>query len=302
VTDDTRLRYLVAEAITAEGSRGRRGHLPQRGDLVWRIVEAYHRAETELERGFLEEYARGGVYGEAKLIWGGQMTNGFLMANAPLGLICPGDPETAFALSYDVDFISDGYAKVSAAMGAAVVAAAMAPGATPASVVDGALAAAASHRIEGPLTRAWAWYDHVFALNERLVGTAVELAIQYGDVFEVREAYYERLRVSDLGSEAAQTVAVALGMLVAAKGDLRQAIIGCVNYGRDNDSYATLVGAVAGAMHGMAAVPDDWRRAVADANPELDQESASLKLAQVVVARYRREQRASATVSDLLHG
>jgi len=300
VTDDTRLRQLVAEAITAGGGRARTGALPRRGNLVWRIVQAYHRAGTELERGFLEEYALGGVYGEEKLIWGGRMTNGFLMANAPLGLICPGDPETAFALSYDVDFISDGYAKVAAAMGAAAVAAAMAPGATPEIVVEGALAAASAHRVEGPLTRSWAWYNHVFTLNERMVRTAVEVAAEVGDVFAVREAYYRRLRVSDLGSEAAQTVAVALGMLVAAGGDLRQTIIGCVNYGRDNDSYATLAGAIAGAMHGMAAVPEDWRRIVEEANPELDLAATSLRLARVVVARHRRDQRALDTVSGLV--
>jgi len=288
VTDDTRLKHLVAEAMVAEGSPCRRGALPRRGDIVWAIVQAYHAAETSLERGFLEEYALGGVYGEAKLIWGGQMTNGFSMANAPLGMICPGDPEAAFALSFDVDFISDGYAKYAAAMGAAAVAAALEPDSTPTSIVEQALAAAQTHRVEGPLTRAWQWYDHVFTLNERLVTTAVDLALRHRDVFAVREAYYEQLRIGELGSEAAQTLAVALGMLVAAEGDLRQAIIGCVNYGRDNDSYATLVGAIAGAMHGMSAVPENWRRTVEAANPEFDMRATSLKLAQVVQARYQR--------------
>jgi ADP-ribosylglycohydrolase len=103
-----------------------------------------------------------------------------------------------------------------------------------------------------------------------------------------------------LGSEAAQTLAVALGMLVAAGGDLRQAIIGCVNYGRDNDSYATLAGAIAGAMHGMSAVPDDWRRTVEAANPEFDMRATSLKLAQVVQVRYQRWRTKVATMQGLL--
>jgi ADP-ribosylglycohydrolase len=301
VTDDTRLKHLVAGAMVADGSPCWRGALPRRGDIAWAIVQAYHAAETSLERGFLEEYALGGVYGEAKLIWGGRMTNGFSMANAPLGLICPGDPETAFALSFDVDFISDGYAKYSAAIGAATVAAALAPGSTPASIVEQALAAAQAHRVEGSLTQAWQWYDHVFTLNERLVTTAVDLALRHRDVFAVREAYYEQLRVSELGSEAAQTLAVALGMLVAADGDLRQAIIGCVNYGRDNDSYATLVGAITGAMHGLSAVPESWRRTVEAANPEFDMRATSLKLTQVVQARYQRY-RSSVRAMRLLLG
>jgi ADP-ribosylglycohydrolase len=282
VTDDTRLKHVVCRAILA------RDALPRRGDLVRAIVDAYHAAATDLERGFLEEYALGGLYGEDKLIWGGQMTNGFLMANAPLGLICPCDPETAFALSFDVDFISDGYAKYAAAMAAAAVAAAMCPGATPLSVVDAALSACQAHRVEGDLTRNWNWYEHVFQLNERLVNTAVEIALRHNDVFSLRAEYYEWLHVSALGSEAAQTLAVALGMLVAADGDLRQTIIGCVNYGRDNDSYASVAGAIAGALRGTPAIPADWRTTVEVANPEPDMRALALGLTRVAVKRHRR--------------
>jgi ADP-ribosylglycohydrolase len=296
VTDDTRLKHLVARAVVEAGGR------PRRGDLVRTIVDAYHAADTQLARGFLEEYALGGIYGEAKLIWGGQMTNGFLMANAPVGIICPGDPEAAFALSYDLDFISDGYATYSAAMGAAAVAAALAPGATPASVVAGALSAASSHRVVGPLTRDWRWYDHVFALNERLVTTAVEVAERHRDVFSLRAEYYEQLRVGDLGSEAAQTLAVALGMVVAAEGDPRLSIVGAVNYGRDNDSYATLAGAIAGALHGAGALPERWSATVVAANPEPDVRALSLDLVRIVADRQEKRRRALAAVDALFSG
>ena len=294
VTDDTRLKHLLCRAILT------RGGLPRRGDLVREIVAAYHAATTDLARGFLEEYALGGLYGEDKLIWGGQMTNGFLMANAPLGLICPCDPVTAFALSYDVDFIGDGYAKYAAALAAAAVAAAMCPGATPLSVVEAALAACRVHRVEGDLTRAWHWYSHVFRLNERLVETAVEIALRHNDVFSLRAEFYTRLRVGPLGSEAAQTLAVALGMLVAAGGDLRRTIIGCVNYGRDNDSYAAVAGAIAGALHGTSAIPAGWRAIVEAANPDPDMRELALGLTEVAWKRHRRTQAIAQQVSALL--
>lgn len=294
VTDDTRLKHLLCQAILA------RGDLPQRGDLVRTIVDAYHAATTDLERGFLEEYALGGLYGESKLIWGGQMTNGFLMANAPLGLICPCDPETAFALSFDVDFIGDGYAKYSAAIAAAAVAASICPGATPLAVVEAALAACQAHRVEGELTRTWRWYAHVFQLNERLVNIAVEIALRHNDVFSLRAEYYENLHVSALGSEAAQTLAVALGMLVAAGGDLRQTIIGCVNYGRDNDSYASVAGAIAGALHGTSAIPAGWRATVEAANPDPDMRSLALGLTQVALKRHRRMKAIVTQVATML--
>lgn len=293
-TDDTRLKHILCQAIVT------RGDLPRRGDFVKACADAYYGAQTDLEQGFLEEYVLAGLHGEAKLIWGGQPTNGFIMANSPLGLICPCDPETAFALSYDVDFISDGYAKYSAAMAAAAVSAAMSPNATVSSIIEEALAAGQTHRIEGELTREWHWYDHVFQLNERLVETAVDIATRHRDVFSLRAEYYEALHVSPLGSEAAQTLAVALGMLVAAGGDLRQTIIGCVNYGRDNDSYATVAGAIAGALHGTDAIPSDWHHTVETANPEPDMHALSLGLAKVAWKRQQKAKSVTAAIDQLV--
>lgn len=296
ITDDTRLKHILCQAISS------RGDLPRRGDLVKACADAYYAAQTDLERGFLEEYVLGGLYGEAKLMWGGQATNGFIMMNSPLGLICPCDPQAAFALSYEVDFISDGYAKYSAAMAAAAVSAAMHPQASISSIVDEALAAGNAHRAEGELTRRWHWYEHVFQLNERLVKTAVDIAARQRDVFSLRAEFYERLQVSPLGSEAGQTLAVALGMLVAAGGDLRGAIIGCVNYGRDNDSYATVAGAIAGALHGTHAIPSDWRATVEAANPELDMRALALGLTRVALQRHEKQRAVTAAVDQLLSG
>ncbi len=293
-TDDTRLKHILCRAIlNCEG-------LPRRGDLVKACIDAYYAAETDLERGFLEEYVLAGIYGEDKLIWGGQPTNGFIMMNAPLGLICPSDPERAFALSYDVDFISDGYAKYSAAMAAAAVSAATSPEATVESVVEDVMTASEAHRVEGELTRRWHWYEHVFQVNERLVRKAVDIAQRHDDVFSLRPDYYEALQVSPLGSEAAQTLAVALGMLVAADGDISQTLLGCVNYGRDNDSYASVGGAIAGALHGTDAIPSQWRETVERANPEPSIEALSLGLAEVVRERQRSLRQTVAQVDCLL--
>jgi len=282
VTDDTRLKHILCQAIN------KRGDIPRRGDFIEACIEAYYDAETDLERGFLEEYALAGMHGDAKLIWGGQPTNGFIMANSPLGLICPCDPETAFAVSFDIDFIGGGYARYSAAIAAAAVSAAMHPDATVSSIVEGALEACQIHRVEGKLTREWEWYEHVFQVNERLIQTAIEIATRHADVFSLRAEYYEKLQNGPLGSEAGQTLAVPLGMLVAANGDLKQTIIGCVNYGRDNDSYASVAGAIAGALNGTTEIPNDWRCTVNAANPEPDIYTLSLGLAEIAQRRQQK--------------
>ena len=51
-----------------------------------------------------------------------------------------------------------------------------------------------------------------------------------------------------------------------AGGEYREAVLGAVNYGRDSDSIATMAGAIAGALGGAGAVPQDWLEQVATAS------------------------------------
>ena len=51
---------------------------------------------------------------------------------------------------------------------------------------------------------------------------------------------------------------IAIGMLLVAKGSYRESVLGGVNYGRDADSIASMAGAIAGAMNGVASIPSDW--------------------------------------------
>ena len=107
------------------------------GDALGRLVAGLH--YQEIERSFIEEYYLKGLYGARKVIYGGQPTNGAIMCIAPLGLIHPADPKAAFVTAFELSFVTDGYAKESAAIGAAAVSAAMTPGATPEGIVETAL-------------------------------------------------------------------------------------------------------------------------------------------------------------------
>jgi ADP-ribosylglycohydrolase len=297
-TDDTRLHLILCRAIIATGGE------VSRGDFALALAEYQREHSGPLERSFIEEYVLKGYYGPRKLIFGGHPTNGAIMGNAALGLIHPADPDSAFRVAFELAYITDGYAKESAAIGAAAVAAAMHPDATPKAVVEQALVAASRFRREGPLwaetvrTRSWARFEG--RPNHELVSAAVAEAERTRDVFAIRPALYRLLQVSPLGSEAGQTLAVALAMLVAADGDYRQAVIGAVNYGRDNDSYAAVAGAIAGAMGGLGAIPAAWRDTVVAANPEPDLHAVSAGLADVALARYRRQQGVADAVARLV--
>lgn len=293
-TDDTRLKHVLCQAIIT-----RRG-IPSKGDFAKACADYYYSSTTELQRGFIEEYMLSGMYGDEMLIFGGQPTNGAIMMNSPLGLICPCDPDAAFRAAYDLAYITDGYAKYSAAMIVAAISAAMSPAATIDSIVDEMFKATQAHRIAGERTKKWKWFSEVYLINDRLVEAALEIAAQSHDVFEIRQAYYEKLFVSPLGSEAAQTLAVALGMFYAARGDFQQAVIGAVNYGRDNDSYASIAGALAGAFNGTKAIPPAWIEVVQIANPEPDIQKISEELARIAVSRHQKAKSSVDLVDCLL--
>jgi len=293
-TDDTRINLLVSQAVLAS-----QGDVV-RGDLARAISDYYHNSHNALERAFIEEYYLKGLYGARKLIYGGHPTNGAIMGNAALGVLHPADPKAAFADAYELAFITDGYAKESAAIAAAAIAAAMRPRANVTGLVQEALDTAAWFRREGPLwgktiqTAQWALFEG--RPNQELVGAAIEVAQRHGDAFSMRAELYEKLKVSPLGSEAGQTLAVALAALVVAKGDFAQTVIGAVNYGRDCDSYATVAGAIAGALNGVEAIPQAWILTVRSANPEPDIRKMAEKIAEIVVAQHGQRRQ---TVADV---
>jgi ADP-ribosylglycohydrolase len=297
-TDDTRLHLILCQAIIET-----QGHVT-RGDFAKAITDYHYTHTGKLEQSFIEEYYLKGLYGSRKLIYGGQPTNGAIMGNAVIGLIHPANPKAAFETGYELAYITDGYAKESAAISVAAIAAAMRPNATVESLIQEALDTAAWFRREGPLwaetIRAREWARFEGRPNQELIHAAINIAKKYHDVFEIRAELYEVLRVSPVGSEAGQTLAVALAMLVAAKGDFRQTIIGCVNYGRDNDSYATVAGAIAGALNSSEAIPRDWIETVLQANPESNLRDVSIKLTEIALSKHQEHQRTVYDVEGLL--
>ncbi|AWT42640.1 MULTISPECIES: ADP-ribosylglycohydrolase family protein [Streptomyces] len=187
---------------------------------------------------------------------------GAAMYMAPVGLVNAAHPAAAYAEALDVAGAhQSSYGREAAGVFAAAVAAAATPGATPDSVVGACLSLAK---------------DGTRAAIER----TCEVAAQYGDfesaLVPLREAVapYDTVgpdyRAPSLGARrpsrlhAIEELPVALAMMLIAGGDLRHAVLGAVNYGRDCDSIATMAGALTGALG--SPVPDDWSKRVAEAS------------------------------------
>jgi hypothetical protein len=169
------------------------------------------------------------------------------------------------------------------------IAEAMRPNASVDSIIDVARSAHLrfARRREGDHWHHTPWrYDP----NLKFLDGALEIARRERDVFAIREPLMNLLEWGHLFSESVHTLVVALAMFVAAGGDVRQSIIGAVMYGRDKDSYASVVGALAGAFHGADAIPSEWSRPMLAANPDPDMHGYALRLTDLIAADCRQQQ------------
>lgn len=292
-TDDTRMKHLLCRAIIEAGGT------PRPGDLGHVLARAYHHAPDELHEGLVEEYYYKAIWGRDKVIYSGEPTNGAMMSNSPLGLVAACRPDVAYQAGFDLAFLTDGYAKTASAMVVAAIAQAMHRRPT----VDGVIEAAINthlkfnRRREGPRWNTLEWrYDP----NIKFLQQAVDIARQEQDVFALQKRLYEILEWGHLFSEATHTLVVPLAMFVAAAGDFKQSVIGCVMYARDNDSYASVAGALAGAFHGLDAIPPEWISPVIDANPETDMLDLARQITQIIVNNHQQAQSAVNAVGALL--
>ncbi|WP_309221702.1 ADP-ribosylglycohydrolase family protein [Streptomyces sp. Act143] len=187
---------------------------------------------------------------------------GAAMYMAPVGLVNAANPRAAYAEALDIAGAhQSSYGREAAGVFAAAVAAACEPGATPETVVAHCLALAkdgtrtAIEKVCEAATRHTAFESALAPLRE-----AVSPYDTVGP--DYRAPSLGARRPSRL--HAIEELPVALGMVIVADGDYRNAVLGAVNYGRDCDSIATMAGAIAGALG--SPVPETWSKQVAEAS------------------------------------
>jgi ADP-ribosylglycohydrolase len=203
---------------------------------------------------------------------------GAAMYMAPVGIVNAGDPAGAYAEAIDLAGAhQSSYGREAAGVFAAAVAEAMRPGATPDTVVAQAL------RVAKDGTRA-----AIEAVCDRARGITDwrEAAPWLRTAMAPYDTVADTYRDQGLGARrpsrvhAIEELPMALAFLLIADGGYRDTVLGGVNYGRDADSIASMGGAIAGALGGRAAVPEDWSTDVATAS-RIDLEAPALELAEV---------------------
>jgi ADP-ribosylglycohydrolase len=205
-------------------------------------------------------------------------SNGGAMRVAPAGLVHPGDVPAAVRAAVVTcqpsHFTSIGVAGAAAIAGA--VAAALTPHASVLDVVRAAMwsadegeriGATEGRRVAGPSV-------------SRRIDLAVKIAATSRSL---DQAVQDIADVVGAGLSAAEAVPAAIGLFVAAAGDPWTTVVGGANVGDDTDTVACMAGAIAGALRGVAGVPQERFRDVVAAN-QVDVRDVARRLAQVARA------------------
>ncbi|GAA4288357.1 ADP-ribosylglycohydrolase family protein [Georgenia daeguensis] len=187
---------------------------------------------------------------------------GATMYMAPVGLANAGDPRAAYAEAIDVAGAhQSSYGREAAGVFAAMVAAAVAPGAS----VDDVVAVALELAHDGTRAALEAVVEAVREIpvpqsddDERALARTVREAVAPYDSVgpEYRQMSMDARRPSR--TKSIEELPVALGLLLAHRGDFRGAVLASVNYGRDADSIAVMAGAVCAGLGGSDVVPAEW--------------------------------------------
>lgn len=219
---------------------------------------------------------------------------GASMYMAPVGIANAADPAGAYAEAIDLAGAhQSSYGREAAGVFAAAVAEAMRPGATAASVASVAVDVAR----DGTRAAVAAVAEAADGLDDwRAAIPVLRAAVEPFDTVgpNYRQPALDARRPSR--TKSIEELPIAIGMLLVARGDYREAVLGAVNYGRDSDSIASMAGAIAGALGGRAVVPDDWHGAVGEASRvDLDAPGATM----AVVAReiWERDAERAATLA-----
>jgi ADP-ribosylglycohydrolase len=229
---------------------------------------------------------------------------GAAMYIAPVGIANAGDPDGAYVEATALTGAhQSSYGREAAGVLAACVAEAMRPGASAESVVDTAL------RLAKDGTRSA--IEAVVAAADGLDGWRSEgladLRTAFAPFDSVGEVYAAPEQNARIPSRlhSIEELPIALGLLVATDGDYQETVLGGVNYGRDSDSIASMGGALAGALGGIASLPREWVDDVSSAS-RIDIEEAGREMAVVAAEIFakdaRRQEERTRAMTDLSAG
>lgn len=275
ITDDTRHKLVLLFALERADRAGRWPLTVQdlaQAYLDWPASPAIvgRPGYEALARDWLDEWqlAARWVLGERDLsralpperMWQGLPTCSGQMTLLPLAALEAGRPAAAYRAAYDLAFFDNGFGKdLNAALVAGLAEALVTPW-------DAARPRTAYARVFEVMRTTDPFRFRQIRWTERAVDRWLNLAFKLAREAEGEPARLfarlDQVFAETTKWEAQVPVVVAVSCLELADYDALAALQLSLEWGHDSDSYAQLIGALAGALQGPNLFPETWRTAV----------------------------------------
>jgi ADP-ribosylglycohydrolase len=240
-TDDTEFALLVAyELIESKGEltiehvlKAWMERVVTQDDLGVKGGESEKGAVNNLRRGILPPYS--GIDNSYNI------SDGAAMRIVPVGIVCAGDPERAArlaAIEASISHDRDGI------WGAQAVAAGVAVAMTGASSDE--IILTAQQYIPDD-----SWLGRQFHQAMKVVDDAG------CDLWKAWSPLHIQLRAEYRASNA-EAIPEVFALFKLTEGKFVDGVLAGANFGRDSDTLAALIGALAGAKNGLSGIPADW--------------------------------------------
>lgn len=284
-TDDTRWKSLAVDFLLGQNTESLdskafashilktyEGSLAKLKSTEGTDVEPFENALQEAN--WLSEWSKvaspyqennlGGYADSLSKFYGGEMVCAGLLYAPTLGAFFPGDPMKAYQEAYKLSIFDLGYARDLTALAAAMTAAGMAPKANQDSILatlrldpEGYFQSRLVGRTSHKLLK-----DALAIVREAKKLDSLPTRLSLGNP-ALRYAYSELdRRQQDMPFHAGEIYLQALTAMLFTDFDLMGTLTFLTNYGRDNDTTASLAGGILGAWYGYANLPVSEREKV----------------------------------------
>lgn len=269
-TDDSAIKLILCDAILSHDGKVTADEF---AEAFLKLEHKYVHLFFIPVRNMLEKVKEGLVLpiyaGE-----GNMHSSSSVMAISPMGIINAGNPERAAMETFDVAGLihsgETGFCRDAACAMAAAIAEAIQKDAD----IDSVLEASTAYLHK---KSAWEMKD--------CISETLDYARTCGDYEKFRCWFYEN-KLRTVTCDSRETVPAALALCFLAGGDPEKSILYAVNFGRDADTIGTMAGALAGALRGEEAIPENWLKKLYARN---DQKELARGLYDVTLSRLEQE-------------
>ena len=224
--------------------------------------------------------------------YGGDIVCAGMLYSPVLGLPYPANPRKAYEVAFRLGIFDQGYARDITALSAAMVAAAMDSAATSESILN-VFNNIDPHDFFGSRIFSrqayYAYKDAIYISHEARKIDSAEInnelpfvkndpiyAVQLQKAFQLLDE--KQMHISPHSKEI---LLITLTAMIFTEFDFQKSIEFCVNYGRDNDTHAAVVGSILGAYYGFNKLPTKLAQKVISVNKKnigIDLKELSLQL------------------------